>query len=121
VVDHRSQKEDANWIWITAGENSINYNEELLVPTMDLVTGKLHWNSVVSTALAKYICIDMKISLTVKLEYFEYMTIPLMVFPQLIVEQYSLNRHAFIGKVHLESRRAVWGLPQAGILANKQL
>jgi hypothetical protein len=28
---------------------------------------------------------------------------------------------ALDGYVHLEMRRAVWGLPQAGILANKRL
>ncbi len=58
VVDHWLQKEDANWIWITAGGNLINYNEELLVCMADLVSSKLHWISVVSTALAKYMCID---------------------------------------------------------------
>jgi hypothetical protein len=60
VVDHQPQKEDANWIQITAGGNLINYNEELLVPMVDLVTAKLHWISVKSTALAKYMCIDIK-------------------------------------------------------------
>jgi hypothetical protein len=59
VVDHQPQKEDANCIQITAGGNLINYDEELLVPTADLVTAKLHWNSVVSTALAKYMCINI--------------------------------------------------------------
>jgi hypothetical protein len=57
-VDHRPQKEDTYWIQITAGGNLINYDEDLLVPTA--VTAKLHWNSVVSTALAKFMCIDIK-------------------------------------------------------------
>ncbi len=60
VVDHCPQKEDANWIRITAGGNLINFNEELLVSTVDLVTARLHWNSIVSTALAKYMCVDIK-------------------------------------------------------------
>jgi hypothetical protein len=64
VVDHRPHKEDANWIRITTGGNLINYDEELLVPTADLVKAKLHWNSVVSTALAKYICINITNLLT---------------------------------------------------------
>jgi hypothetical protein len=59
VVDHHPHKEDANQIGITAEGNLINYNEELMVSTADLVTAKLHWNSVVSTALAKYMCIDI--------------------------------------------------------------
>jgi hypothetical protein len=56
-----------------------------------------------------------------KLEYFEYMTVPLALFPVWIIEQYDLKQHALNGKVHLELRRAVWGLPQAGIMADKQL
>jgi hypothetical protein len=98
----------------------INYNEEVSAATGDLVTAKLHYNSVVSTALVKYMCINIRnCYLKAMLEYFEYVTIPLVLFPQWIVEQYDLNRHALNGKVHLELRGAVWGLPQAGILANK--
>ena len=41
--------------------------------------------------------------------------------PTWIVEQYNLKELALNGYVHLEMRRAVWGLPQAGILANKRL
>jgi hypothetical protein len=48
------------------------------------------------------------------------MTIPLALFSDWIIEQYDLKQHALNGKVHLKLRRAVWGLPQAGILANKQ-
>jgi hypothetical protein len=49
------------------------------------------------------------------------MQIPLALFPIWIIEQYDLKKHALKGFVHLEMRRAVWGLPQAGILANKRL
>ena len=49
------------------------------------------------------------------------MPIPLAYFSTWIVEQYDLNRHALNGKVHLNLQRAVWGLPQAEILANKRL
>jgi hypothetical protein len=100
----------------------IHCNKELLVPTARLETAILHWNSIVSTAMAKYMCIDLKnFYLTAKPEYYEYMTIHLAYFPPWIVDQYNLNLHALNGKVHLKLWRAVWGLPQAGILANKQL
>ena len=46
---------------------------------------------------------------------------PLSLSPKWIIEQYDLNTHAKDGWVHLEMRRTVWGLPQAGILANKRL
>ena len=49
------------------------------------------------------------------------MKVPLALFPIWIIKQYDLNTHALNGFVHLEMRRAVWGLPQAGILANKRL
>jgi hypothetical protein len=72
VVDHRSQKVDPNRIWITAGGNLIKSTGELLVPTANIDTAKLHWNSVVSTALAKYMCIDIKsFYLSAPLEYYK--------------------------------------------------
>jgi hypothetical protein len=46
---------------------------------------------------------------------------PLDLFPVWIQKQYNLVAMAYEGYVHLEMRRAVWGLPQAGILANKRL
>ncbi len=100
----------------------INYKASSLVCTADLDTTKLHWNSVISTALAKYMCLVIKnFYLTAAPEYFEYMKIPLTLLPKWIVKQYNLTQHALNDFVHLEMRRAVWGLPQASILANKCL
>ncbi len=56
--------------------------------------------------------------LTAALEYFKYMKIPLTLFPSWIVEQYNLAKHQKDGWVYLKMRKAVWGLPQAGIFAN---
>jgi hypothetical protein len=67
-------------------------------------------------------CLDIKnFYLTARLEYFKYMRMPLDLFPVWIQEQYNLQRLAHNGYVHLEMQQAVWGLPQAGILANKHL
>jgi hypothetical protein len=49
----------------------------------------------------------------------KYLTADL--FPMWIVDQYNLKKHSKNGWVYLEMRRAVGGLPQAGILANKHL
>ncbi len=82
VVDYCPQKDDPHRIWITAGGNSINYNSNTSVCTADLDTAKLHWNSVVGTANARYMCLNIKIFyLTAALEYFEYMKNPLESFP----------------------------------------
>ncbi len=67
-------------------------------------------------------CLDIKIFfLTAPLKYFEYMKMPLDLFPMWIVDQYNLKKHSQNGWVYLEMRHAVWGLPQAGILTNKCL
>ncbi len=105
VVDHRPQKEDPNRIQITAGGNLINCNGELLVPTANINTAKLHWNSMVSTALAKYMCIDIKsFYLSAALEYYKYMKISITLFPRWTIKQYELEQHVFNGYVHLELR-----------------
>jgi len=107
VLDHRPQKEDPNRIRITAGGNLIQYNDELSVRTADISTAKLHWNSVNSTPDARYMCLDLSLFyLLAALEYYEYMKIPLALFPKWIVEQYDLFRHAKDGMVHIEMRRA---------------
>ncbi len=46
---------------------------------------------------------------------------PLSLFPSWIVKQYNLKTHANVSWVNLEMRNTVWGLLQAGILANKRL
>ena len=82
------------------------------------------WNSVLSTEGAKYRyrCLDIKnFYLTVPLDRFEYMKMPLALFPSWTKEQYNFDKLAKNEFVYLEMRRAVWGLPQAGILANKLL
>ena len=55
------------------------------------------------------------------LERYEYMVIPLHLFPQHTIDQYDLKTHAKDGRVYVEIRKAIYGLPQAGILANKLL
>ncbi len=58
----------------------------------DLDTAKLHWNSVISTKQSKCMCLNIKkIYLTARLEYFEYMQMPLKMLPVWIQEQFNCN------------------------------
>jgi hypothetical protein len=67
-------------------------------------------------------CLDIKKNyLAAPLDCFEYIKMPLALFPKWIIEQYDLQQHVLNGFVYLETRHAVWGLPQAGILDNKLL
>ncbi|KAL7479933.1 hypothetical protein ACHAW6_007838 [Cyclotella cf. meneghiniana] len=122
VVDYRPQKEDPNRVRITVGGNLINYPGELTTRTADLVTSKIMWNSIVSTPNAKYVTADLKLFyLTAPMDRYEYMRMPLRIIPEHIIDQYDLRSKAKNGYVYIEIRRAMYGLPQAGMLANKLL
>ena len=75
-----------------------------------------------STENTKYIYVDIRnFYLSTPLNHVEYMRIPLSLFPQHTIDQYNLNDKAKNCYVYVEVRKATYGLPQAGTLANKQL
>ena len=55
------------------------------------------------------------------LDRFEYMKMDLNLFPQEFRDEYNLDAIAKNGHVSMEIRKGMYGLPQAGILANKLL
>ena len=57
--------------------------------------------------------------ITAPLDRYEYMKMPLDIFPEHTIQQYDLRRHVKNGFVYLEICRCVYGLPMAGALANK--
>jgi hypothetical protein len=122
VVDYRPQKADPNRVRITAGGNLIEYPGELTTRTADLSTAKILWNSVLRTEDAKFMGLDIgSFYLETPLARYEYMKFPIALFPEHIVEQYALNTHVHKGFIYVEIRKAIYGLPQAGILANQLL
>jgi hypothetical protein len=67
-------------------------------------------------------CVDIEnFYLAAALDYFQYLKMLLLVFPAWIKKQNNLDKHTLNGFVYLRMEHAVWGLPQAGILANKLL
>ena len=46
---------------------------------------------------------------------------PIDIFPQTTIDQYKLHQHVHDGFIYLELCKAIYGLPQAGILANQLL
>ena len=67
-------------------------------------------------------CVDISsFYLTAPLDRYEYMRMPLDIFPPHTIEQYDLANKAKNGFVYLEIRRSMYGLPQSGVLANKLL
>src|SRR5687767_7215878 len=59
--------------------------------------------------------------LNTEMEKFEYMQMPLQIMPPEITQQYKLNDIAHNSTVYIEICKGMYGLPQAGKLANKKL
>jgi hypothetical protein len=64
IVDYQRQKEDPSRIRIAIGGNLITYKGNMSTRTAILTTPKLLWNSVLSTDGARYMCIDIKKSIS---------------------------------------------------------
>eukprot|EP00804_Cyclotella_cryptica_P005248 CCRYP_018890-RA/>CCRYP_018890-RA protein AED:0.36 eAED:0.27 QI:0/0/0/1/0/0/3/0/601 len=122
VVDYRPQKDDPNRVRITVGGNLINYPGELTTRTADLTTAKILWNSTISTPGARFACADIEnMYLQTPMDRYEYMHIKADLIPKAFMDKYKLWDKIYNGHVYMEIRRGCYGLPQAGILANKLL
>jgi hypothetical protein len=87
-----------------------------------MLSSKIMWNSVISTPDAKFARADIKnMYIKTPLDWYEYMRMPLNLFPDDIVDHYNLSQKARNGFVYMEIRKGMYGLPQARILANKLL
>jgi hypothetical protein len=89
---YRSEKKNPYHIRITMGGNLINYPDDCGTPTVDLLTVKLMFNSIISTPNAKFMMIDIKDSyLMTPMDRFEYFRMKLELFPQDIIKEYKLR------------------------------
>ena len=122
VASWRPEKANPRRIRWTAGGDRIDYPDNVSTKTADLTTSKLLINSALSTLNAKYFTTDVKdFYLGTPMARYEYMRIPIVMLPEGIIEQYNLRPLFHNGYVYVEIRRGMYGLPQAGRLANDQL
>jgi hypothetical protein len=92
AINHWPQREDPNCICITIGGNLINYPFKLTMRTTDMVSSKLLWNSTISMPGAHFAGADIKnMYLDTLLNCFEYMRMPISLFPTDIINHYQLN------------------------------
>ena len=119
----RPEKDDPNRVRITVGGGDINFPGDCGTPTADILTVKLLFNSVVSTAGAKFMTIDISnFYLNTPMERYEYIKMKIKNFPQDVIDEYKLMEKVTPdGYVFVEARKGVYGLPQAGILAQELL
>jgi hypothetical protein len=122
VVDIKDNKEEKERTRLTVGGDQIEYQGDKATRTAGLTTAKILINSVISTRGAKFLVIDINnFYLNTPLGQFEYMVINLASLPQETIEKYDLIELSQDGKVYIEIQRGMYGLPQAGILANELL
>ena len=60
VVTYRLEKEDSNRTCLTVGGNRVVHPGNISTPTVEIMTVKMHLNSVISTKGAKYCTFDIK-------------------------------------------------------------
>ena len=122
VTADRPQKAQPRRVRSTVGGDRIQYPFDVSTKTADLTTAKILFNSVISTPGARFMSLDIEdFYLNTDLPRYEYIRIQLNQLPPEIIEQYSLLDIAVNGAVYAEVRKGMYGLPQAGRIANDEL
>eukprot|EP00978_Attheya_sp_CCMP212_P010371 scaffold25103_cov42-Attheya_sp.AAC.1 len=122
VCDERPLKTETKRVFLTVGGDKIDYPGKVATPTAELVAVKCLLNSVVSTPGAQCLSANAKdFYLGTPMERPEYMRIPVKWIPTVIMDQYNLTPLIHNEYVMVEINKGMYGLPQAGILANKCL
>ena len=98
VVDYRPPKYDSNKVRLAVVGNFIKYLGDVLLPTADIHTEKLLFNSVIFTPGSKYMCCKIKnFYMGMPMAIYEYIKYPLALY------------------------QVMYGLTQKGIIANELL
>jgi hypothetical protein len=106
----------------TIGGNQIHYAGETAAHTASMQLIKILLNSVVSEKGAKFMTADIKdFYLGTPLPNAEYMRINLDHIPSEVIDKYGMQQYAHNGAVVVQVNKGIYGLPQAGILAQDRL
>jgi hypothetical protein len=124
VVTYRPEKDNPNQTRLTVGGNWIVHHGNVSTPAVEMMTVKMHLNSVISTKGVQYCTFDLKdFYLNMPMEQPEYMRMKLSdLLPQEFVDLYSLTKIAEDnGNVYIKVQKGMYSLLQAGILAHRLL
>ena len=125
VCTERPQKAEKNRTRATLGGNRVHYPGDVGTPTADMLLFKVLLNSVVSTLGAKFMTLDVSnFYLNTPMKRFEYVKLRLSDIPDEVVKEYKLHATGKVtsdGFVYVEVRKGMYGLPQAGTLAQELL
>ncbi|KAL7474928.1 hypothetical protein ACHAW6_000871, partial [Cyclotella cf. meneghiniana] len=122
VVNYHPQKMEKECKCLTVGGNLIDYPCPIATPTTNLTTAKLLFNLVMSIPGACFLTMDIKdFYLNTPMECLELMHLKFDLLPPEIVDAYGLATKAVDGWVYVRIEKSTYGLPLAGLFANKLL
>ena len=119
----RLEKAEPNRTRFVVGGDRINYPGEVGTSTAEMLVAKILFNSVISTKNARYMTMDIaNCYLMTPLSRPEYIRVSIRDIPEEIIQEYKLNSIVTAdGMIYIEANRGMYGLPQAGLLANELL
>jgi hypothetical protein len=122
-VNYCPEKGDPNRTRVTVGSNLLHYPGDCGTPTVDMITVKLHLNSIISTKNPCYCTTDLKdFCLNTPMDWPEYMRMKISNLPPNFVKAYNLIDLATNnGTIYAKIQKGMNSLPQAGILAQNLL
>jgi hypothetical protein len=122
VCDYKPHKKEKERVRLTVGGDMLDYSGDVATSATGITTFKILINSTLSAADAAMMIMDIKnYYLGTPLPRFEYMQKLLSRFPEEIVDKYNLGALAVDGWVHIEIRKGMYRLKQAGLLTNQLL
>jgi hypothetical protein len=122
VCNYKPHKKEQECVRLTVGGDRLDYSGDIATSTADITTFKILINSTLYTKDATMMMMDIKnYYLGTPLPRFGYMKMLLSCFPEEIIQKYNLNNLAVDGWVYIEIRKGMYGLKQAGLLANQLL
>ena len=123
VCAHRPEKANPFRIRWTIGGDRLNYSGDASTKTADLITCKAMFNSVISTLEARFMTADIAafyLGTPLDPADYEYIKIHIRNIPQKMIDLYDLKPDPD-GFVYAEVRKGMYGLAQAGRIANDRL
>ena len=123
AVNERPQKAEVNRTRLTYDGSNLSINMDLSIPTASLLTAKILLNSVISTPGAKFMAIDIKdFYLNTPLERPEFIRLKISNFLEDVIKEYKLkDKVDSKGFIYVKITQCMYGLPHAGIIAQKLL
>jgi hypothetical protein len=122
VCDYKPHKKEKERVRLTVGGDILDYSGDVATSTANITTFKILINSTLSSEDAAMMMMDIKNNyLGTPVPRFEYMKMLLSRCPEEIVQKYNLNALDVDGWVYIEIRKGMYGLKQAGLIANQLL